>query len=126
MRISALLIVFILIVGCGKHPIGPANSKNHTSDDDYTPSHSEQTHAELQIIVGFNNTRRDPEDPSLVMEMSALINADLAFVRRMSGNAAVYLCTAVDSEAQMIKKLQLLKQHDDIKYAEQDRMQKIQ
>ena len=80
----------------------------------------------LRIIIGFRSTDISPQDSDVIQTVSKKLNAEMEFVRKLSGNAAVYLIRTQLSEQDLHTRLAQLKTIPYIRYAEFDQRYRIQ
>ena len=111
MRLLTLIFLLFFAIACTSQPL----SKEPMTQMEKT-----------QIIIGFSKADTDPRDSMLISEIASLLDAEIVFLRQISGNAAVYRVKISLQESEFSKKLQQLGQHDDIRYAEFDQVQTIQ
>jgi hypothetical protein len=79
-----------------------------------------------RIIIAFDSAAIDPEDPQVMQSISKVLGTDLQFIRRLSGNAAVYTGNLRQNKQGLAVQLEQLKSLTYIKYAEPDQRREIQ
>lgn len=111
MRLLTLIFLLFFAIACTSQPL---------------PKEPLPQSEKTQIIIGFTKADIDPQNPLLINEIASLLEANVVFLRRISGNAAVYAVKISLHKPEFSKKLQQLGQRDDIRYAEVDQLQTIQ
>jgi hypothetical protein len=81
--------------------------------------------AATRIVIGFDEGITDPAS-ELTASLSKELDCELQPLHALGGNAYVYNCTTSDTEAALTRKLHALNQHKGVRYAEIDRIRKIQ
>lgn len=74
----------------------------------------------VRIIIGFSDPGFDYRHPAFLETLSRDLDAEVTFLRPLSGNAALYLCRIRDPIDTFFTRLQNLSAHSDIEYAEPD------
>ncbi|MBN1378785.1 MAG: hypothetical protein JXA04_06075 [Gammaproteobacteria bacterium] len=80
----------------------------------------------VRIIIGFDSPEVNPQDPGIIKTISNMLGAEMKFVRKLSGNAAVYSARSQLGEEHLITELEQLKAITYIRYAELDQRHQIQ
>ncbi len=79
-----------------------------------------------RLIISFVDPDIDPMDQQLIQTLAADLQGNIKFVRKLSGNANLYLCETEESDALFSERLNKLGARDDIAYAEPDFSRKTQ
>lgn len=79
----------------------------------------------VNIIIGFADPEQNPEDPALIKSLETDLNARIAYLRTLSGNAALYACETPESGENLVAKLNKLGSRADINYAEPDQRRSV-
>jgi hypothetical protein len=78
-----------------------------------------------RIIIGFDETVNSP-DSELSARLGKELGCELEPLQALGGHAFVYTCLTADAEEALVQKLNRLGQHKGVRYAEMDRIRKIQ
>jgi hypothetical protein len=80
-----------------------------------------------RIIIGFDETvGAGSSATELTTSLGKELGCELQPFQALGGNAYAYNCLTADSEEVLTRKLNSLGQHKGVRYAEMDRIRKIQ
>jgi hypothetical protein len=111
--LSSLLLVCSGLLAC-------AGANNETAADNPAAGNP------VRIIIGFNLSTINPQDPVIVQTISDKLGTELQFIRGLSADAAVYSGHFQQNKEELITRLEQLKTIAYIKYAELDQRRQIQ
>jgi hypothetical protein len=91
------------------------------------PKTTPMTTAVKRIIIGFDETAGAGSSATeLTTKLGKELGCELRPLQTLGGNAYVYNCVTGDTEEVLTRKLNGLGRHQGVRYAELDRIHKIQ
>ncbi len=78
-----------------------------------------------RIIVGFNTADIEPDNPEIIGTLNSILATNWTFVRKISGNAAVYIIRTQQTQPELLARFAELERIDFIKYVEFDQRRRI-
>jgi hypothetical protein len=118
-RILSGFIIMTLIIGC-------TTIAGSGAGDNIQPPSSAAKRVSSQIIIKFRVDGFDPSSPAFVEHLSHDVDAQLTYLRPMSGDAHVFSLKNIADIARIKEIVRILKERPDILYIEQDNIMQHQ
>ncbi len=118
--ISGLLSLFICVsLPTTTTPAQAAGSGTRTEKQNQKQA---EIISKAQIIIKFRDNITNPAENNFVRQLSRCANAELTYLRPMSGGAHVFTAANVPDEEALKEIIKRLSQRPEIKYIQQDRI----
>lgn len=97
----------------------------HAANNEIVPNITDNPN-QFRIIVGFNSSETDPDSREIIQTIRAKLSSNVIFLRKLSGNAAIYRVETQLDAGKISMRLEQLTEITEIKYAELDQRRRIQ